>query len=159
VAEERPLRERVLDEQRGELALDGGVVVVRHVQQLAGLLSHRLDDGGAAVAQAVDGDAGGGAEGPLAGRIPDDPAPGARDGQRLAAVELDLDGRVPRDDLRARHARASRRRLTFDRALRTTSVPTPRLVSTSRSSAWRTRPSITCACLTPPASAAMQHSI
>src|SRR5262249_51525579 len=157
VAQEDALGERVPAEERGQLALDRRVIVVRHVQQLARLPADGLHHRGMAVAQAVHRDPREEVEVAPAVGVPQSAALAARDGERLSRIERDLVRVVAGDDLRARHARASRRRGRRTPCI--TSVPTPWLVSTSRSSACRARPSITCACLTPPRRASMQHSI
>src|SRR5439155_227218 len=76
--------------------------------------------------------------------------PGGGEGREGAPVEGARGG----EDLEAPAARVRVRRAVRGRI----SVPTPREVSTSSSTAWRTRPSITCACRTPPRIASRQHS-
>src|SRR6185295_1899431 len=151
--------ERVPAEKLGELADGRAVVEVRGVEQGRRLGADRLHHGGMAVPEVVDRETGEEVEVALAVGVPQLAAPPAHERDRLARIDAELVGRASRDDFGGGHARARRRRVVFGAAPRTTSVPTPRLVSTSSKSACRTRPSITWACRTPPASAAMQHSI
>src|SRR5262249_60333092 len=141
------------------------VVVIRDVQELAGLAADGVHHRRVAVAEAVHRDAGEEVEIPLAVDVPHRHPLAAGDGERLARVEADLVGGIAGEDVVTRHgetpraaqARASRRR--GRRTPCTTSVPTPWLVRTSSSKACFTRPSMTWACFTPPRSASMQHSI
>ena len=163
VREEDALGERVPAEERAQLAGGERVVDVGGVEQPRRLRRDRFHHRRMAVAQVVHREAREEIQVALAVRVPQLRAAPAHEGDRLARVHAHLVRGAQRDHLGVgqsaplTHALAARPRLR--RAVRgRISVPTPREVSTSSSTACRTRPSITWACLTPPRIASRQHS-
>src|SRR5438128_1598825 len=163
VREEDALGERVPAEERAQLAGGERVVDVGGVEEPRRLRPDRLHHRRMAVAQVVHREAREEVEVARAVGVPQLRAAPAHERHRLARVDADLVRGAQRDHLgvgqSVSFAHAPTARLRVRRAVRgRISVPTPREVSTSSSTAWRTRPSITCAWRTPPRIASRQHS-
>src|SRR5207245_2593756 len=142
---------RVPAEERAQLGGGERVIDVGGVEQRRRLRPDRLHHRRMAMAQVVHREAREEVEVALAVGVPQLRAAPAHERHRLARVDADLVRGAQRDHLgvgqSVSFAHAPTARLRVRRAVRgRISVPTPREVSTSSSTAWRTRPSITRAC-------------